>query len=310
MSKFKVWIDDDKVVAGNNVMTSDVLNDDVQRINGFKSGTDVSSIRVNSIIRQNSLVSKALMEISGDNTLDATSSVNNVIAILKKSDNNTVSFTQADALNNVTSGEKLSTSFGKISKQFDSLSTFMKEDESGAKLYASSDTTKGTIEERLNNLGFEEGSFILASGVTATTNYIKKQGNIIYFKLVFDGVRLDIDNVPYRFYGQANKMVATLPSSFIIPGTVKFPVKTVINARSTAVAGSSVDAYSEFEISGRSCVLRLFAKNTVNTAASATIFSTETNTFEGCYVLSEPGPNTISSGPDVDAPETGGTPIN
>lgn len=128
MSKFKVWIDDNKVLTGDagNVMTSDVLDADVQRINGFKSGTDVSSQRVNSMIRQNSLVSKALMDLSGDNTLDATSSVSNVINIIKKSDNHTVNFTQASALSNIASGEKLSTSFGKINKQFDTLGNFMK----------------------------------------------------------------------------------------------------------------------------------------------------------------------------------------
>lgn len=44
--------------------------------------------------------------------------------------------------------------------------------------YASDDTSKGTIEERLTALGFKEGSVTLSSG-TATTNRITRQGNYV-----------------------------------------------------------------------------------------------------------------------------------
>lgn len=44
--------------------------------------------------------------------------------------------------------------------------------------YASADTTKGTIEERLTRLGFKEGSVTLSSG-TATTNKVSRQGNYV-----------------------------------------------------------------------------------------------------------------------------------
>lgn len=128
MSKFKIWIDDDKVLPGDagNVLASDVLDTDVQRINGFKSGTDVSSKRVNSILRQNSLVSKALMDLSENNTFDYNSTLENIKTAIKNLSNYTVNFTQASALSNITSGEKLSTTLGKISKQLDALSRFMK----------------------------------------------------------------------------------------------------------------------------------------------------------------------------------------
>lgn len=49
-------------------------------------------------------------------------------------------------------------------------------------MYASSDTSKGTIEERLTKLGFSEGSFTLignVSGTTIITNSIKKQGKYV-----------------------------------------------------------------------------------------------------------------------------------
>lgn len=128
MSKFKIWIDDDKVLPGDagNVLASDVLDTDVQRINGFKSGTDVSSKRVNSILRQNSLVSKALMDLSDNNTFDYNSTLENIKTAIKNLSNYTVNFTQASVLSNITSGEKLSTTLGKISKQLDALSHFMK----------------------------------------------------------------------------------------------------------------------------------------------------------------------------------------
>lgn len=43
--------------------------------------------------------------------------------------------------------------------------------------YASSDHTKGTIEERLTNLGFKQGSLVPIMFSSATTNTIKRQGN-------------------------------------------------------------------------------------------------------------------------------------
>lgn len=236
MSKFKVWIDDNKVMTGDagNVMTSDVLNADVQRINGFKSGTDVSSQRVNSMIRQNSLVSKALMDISGDNTLDATSAVSDVINILKKSDNHIVNFTQASALSNITSGEKLSTSFGKINKQFDTLGTFMKADESGVKLYASSDTAKGTIEERLTNLGFKQGSVNLASGVTASKNTITRQGNYCI-------LTLGIVRVPSKY--NTDILIGTISSDFLPKEKVSQSTYSLWDS------GSSPDVYRDSVVS-------------------------------------------------------------
>lgn len=52
--------------------------------------------------------------------------------------------------------------------------------------YADADTTKGTIEERLTNLGFREGSISLASEITATQNKLTRQGNYCLLTLRLD----------------------------------------------------------------------------------------------------------------------------
>ena len=58
--------------------------------------------------------------------------------------------------------------------------------------------SKGTVEQRLTNLGFREGSITLASGITATTNYLKRQGNYVIGKLVItNGLSYISSNLPY-----------------------------------------------------------------------------------------------------------------
>ena len=219
MSKFKIWIDDNKVLPGDagNVLASDVLDSDVQRINGFKSGTDVSSKRVNSILRQNSLVSKALMDLSGNDTFDYNSTLENIKSAIKNLSNYTVNFTQASTLDNITSGEQLNTTLGKISKQLDALSGFMKEEEGNVNLYASNDTSKGTIEQRLTNLGFKEGSIELASGYTAVTNKLKRQGNYVIGELIFnpDAYKLTYTLTSVNVYTTSNQfLIGKIPIGF------------------------------------------------------------------------------------------------
>lgn len=48
------------------------------------------------------------------------------------------------------------------------------------------DISKGTVEERLTNLGFREGSVILANGVTATQNVLTRQGNYVLGHLILN----------------------------------------------------------------------------------------------------------------------------
>ena len=56
-------------------------------------------------------------------------------------------------------------------------------------MYASSDYSKGTIEERLTKLGFSEGSFVVSDGATVTVNSIKKQGKYVIANLsIINGI--------------------------------------------------------------------------------------------------------------------------
>lgn len=62
--------------------------------------------------------------------------------------------------------------------------------------------SKGTVEQRLTNLGFREGSITLASGITATTNYLKRQGNYVIGKLVITNGLSYGHSLPY-YNGEA-----------------------------------------------------------------------------------------------------------
>lgn len=48
------------------------------------------------------------------------------------------------------------------------------------------DISKGTIEQRLDALGFKRGSVVLADGITATRNELKRQGNYVLGRLTID----------------------------------------------------------------------------------------------------------------------------
>lgn len=72
-------------------------------------------------------------------------------------------------------------------------------------VYASLDTSKGTIEERLTALGARQGSVILASNITATENELKRQGNYVLghisgsFPPVESNVTVSIGTLPEDF---------------------------------------------------------------------------------------------------------------
>lgn len=79
----------------------------------------------------------------------------------------------------------------------------IKEGEITAKIaqYASEDTSKGTIEERLNKLGFKEGTFTIVSG-SALTNSIKKQGKLVWANFMSNNKT--IIRVPNEFRPKEN----------------------------------------------------------------------------------------------------------
>ena len=107
--------------------------------------------------------------------------------------------------------------------------------------YASADFSKGTIETRLTNLGFRQGSVTLASGVTATRNSIKRQGNYVILDLELSGI-YTIENT-YQ--------IGSVPSNFFPNATVNLPIGyniTVITSGAAVV--QTTDAYFTITTSG------------------------------------------------------------
>ena len=78
-------------------------------------------------------------------------------------------------------GGKLSQFMSEITPQITNLSTRIDVVEKPLKNY---DNSKGTVEERLTRLGFKSGS-VTISGVTATQNELKRQGNYVLGNLSF-----------------------------------------------------------------------------------------------------------------------------
>lgn len=65
--------------------------------------------------------------------------------------------------------------------------------------YASEDTSKGTIEERLTAMGFKSGVAVLSDGVTAYTNSLIKQGKYVIFNLNVTGGYCTSIGIPEEF---------------------------------------------------------------------------------------------------------------
>lgn len=84
-TNFKVWIDTPVSTFGSvNVQTLSAFQNDTQRIIGWYAGDTISSIKMNSILRQNSLIIASLMEAfcSSNTTLSLLSSVAEVKAAM------------------------------------------------------------------------------------------------------------------------------------------------------------------------------------------------------------------------------------
>ncbi len=69
------------------------------------------------------------------------------------------------------------------------------------------DISKGTVEERLTNLGFKQGSITKASGVTATSiNFLKRQGNYVIGK--WQSFNINMSDV-------VNNIIGNVPNDFL-----------------------------------------------------------------------------------------------
>lgn len=68
-TNFKVWIDNADATSENpNVQTAEDFDVDSSRAEGFKAGDPVSSLKMNTILHQNSLIAVALAEAFLSNT--------------------------------------------------------------------------------------------------------------------------------------------------------------------------------------------------------------------------------------------------
>lgn len=149
MNKFILWCEDENATQDYNTFVNDP-----QRQSGFQGGQPASAIRVNTALRQANLVSAALMNalLPDNQTLNYRNDITTVANAINTALTNKI---QTTKVNNATNAD--------IAQ------------------YASDDISKGTIEERLTNLGFRQGSFSISlktgAAPTITTNIIVRQGN-------------------------------------------------------------------------------------------------------------------------------------
>lgn len=95
--------------------------------------------------------------------------------------------------------------------------------------YASADTSKGTIEERLTNLGFKSGVVAMFnSAITPTTNFVRRQGNYVYGRVVCNNMSVGpssggtLFTLPSNFRPKSE--VSCSIAFFYITGTGKVPL--------------------------------------------------------------------------------------
>lgn len=119
--------------------------------------------------------------------------------------------------------------------------------------YASEDTTKGTIEERLTRLGFKEGSVTLSSG-TATTNKITRQGNYCILnvsttlEVMIKNGTLNIGSIDNNFIPK-NKVQTYCKCIIATSGTLAtFDVYCIANIDTNGVITLSNFDYGNYEL--------------------------------------------------------------
>ena len=98
------------------------------------------------------------------------------------------------------------------------------------------DSSKGTIEQRLTNLGFKQGSVILGNNITATQNVLTRQGNYVLGHLILNVGKLTGGAIAF-----------TLPDDFVIKSSDTafiIPFAEGNNIEGTRYAGTFTQNYS------------------------------------------------------------------
>ena len=96
-------------------------------------------------------------------------------------------------------------------------------------VYASSDTSKGTIEERLTKLGFRQGSINLSSIVTATENKVTRQGNYVIGNLNISELNISNISIFQNNYNIQSYLLGVLDLQFRPKTKISVPFSTPIS---------------------------------------------------------------------------------
>ena len=106
------------------------------------------------------------------------------------------------------------------------------------------DISKGTVEERLTNLGFKQGSIELLGGFTATTNVLKRQGNYVLGELAVNNISVTGTNQTIQ--------IGTIPENFRPKNTVYFGVQGAFQTQAVSSFGYlpiiAIQPYGSIEI--------------------------------------------------------------
>lgn len=201
MSKFYVWVSDNNV-AGN-------INKTLSFDNGFMAGRQAIAKDVNTPLRQATLLTTALFEaLGGGNNVDVSSTLDAVKTSLQATElfklQNVIT-SNGNVKKNLVPQTAASLNLGSDANRFGAVYANYAtiKDISIATLngynvnnifdssygqtqpvvkiaaYASTDFSKGTIEERLTNLGFRSGVVTANAGVNMSYSSLRRQGNYV-----------------------------------------------------------------------------------------------------------------------------------
>lgn len=106
------------------------------------------------------------------------------------------------------------------------------------------DISKGTVEERLTNLGFKQGSVQLIEGYTATINVLKRQGNYVLGELAVNNILITGTNPTIQ--------IGTIPENFRPKNTVYLGIQGMYQTQGVSSSGFlpiiAIQPYGAIEI--------------------------------------------------------------